>query len=110
MAFHYYHQWSHAHAFEHTRHVAGAGEGLYVSYLFTGVWSADVAAWWLRPVGYLARPRVIDGALHGFMLIVVFNSMVEFESGVVRWLGVAMFAFLGSLCLITRSTPPSWSR
>jgi hypothetical protein len=56
MAFHYYHQWAHAHAFEHTRQVAGAGEGLYVSYLFTGLWSADVAAWWLRPGRYSARP------------------------------------------------------
>jgi hypothetical protein len=110
MAFHYYHQWSHAHAFEHTRQVAGAGESLYVSYLFTGLWSADVAAWWLRPGRYSARPRVIDRALHGFMLFVVFNSMVVFESGPVRWLGVVMFAFLDLFWLITRSTPASLSR
>jgi hypothetical protein len=95
VAFHYYHDWSHAHAFEHTRRIAGAGEGLYVSYLFTGIWIADVTAWWKWPRRYAARPALVDLALHGFMVFMVFNSMVVFESGMIRWAGMAMFAGLG---------------
>jgi hypothetical protein len=95
VAFHYYHDWSHAHAFEHTRRIAGAGEGLYVSYLFTGIWIADVTAWWKWPRRYAARPALVDLALHGFMVFMVVNSMVVFESGIIRWAGMAMFAGLG---------------
>jgi hypothetical protein len=95
MAFHYYHHWSHAHAFEQTRELSGVGEGLYVSYLFTVLWTADVLFWWLSPLRYAARPAWIDRTLHGFMLFVVFNSMVVFEAGLIRWAGVFMFAVLG---------------
>ena len=95
VAFHYYHHWSHAHAFEHTRQVAGIGQGLYFSYLFTGIWIADVAAWWLWPTRYAARPALIDRALHGLMIFIVFNSMVVFEYGFIRWAGLAMVAALG---------------
>jgi hypothetical protein len=94
-AFHYFHHWSHVHAFEHTRQVAGIGEGLYFSYLFTGLWIADVVAWWLWPARYAARPAWIDRALHCLMIFIVFNSMVVFESGLIRWAGVAMIAVLG---------------
>jgi len=38
MAFHYYHHWSHADAVDHTREVAGVGEGIYMSHLFTLLW------------------------------------------------------------------------
>jgi hypothetical protein len=95
MAFHYYHHWSHAHAFERTRQISGVGEGLYISYLFTALWTADVLFWWLSPAGYAARPAWVDRALHCFMLFVVFNSMVVFEAGLIRWAGLAMFAVLG---------------
>ena len=49
MAFHYYHHWSHSEAFECTRQQAGSGEGIYASYLFTWLWFADAAWWWLGP-------------------------------------------------------------
>lgn len=96
MAFHYYHHWSHAHAFERTRQVSGVGEGLYVSYLFTVLWTADVLFWWLSPARYAARPAWVDRTLHCFMLFVTFNSMVVFEAGLIRWAGLAMFAVLGT--------------
>ena len=41
---------------------------------------------------YAARSAWIDRLLHGFMLFIVFNSMIVFESGAIRWAGVAMFA------------------
>jgi hypothetical protein len=105
MAFHYYHHWSHSHAYERTRRIAGIGEGLYFSYLFTWLWMADVIAWWQWPKWYATRSALIDRGLHGFMLFVVFNSMVVFESGMIRWAGLGMFAVLGSAWLITRKLP-----
>jgi hypothetical protein len=94
MAFHYYHHWSHTHAFNDTRDVSGIGEGIYVSYLFTWLWIGDAAWWWIRPSSYAARPAWIDRTLHAFMLLIVFNGMIVFESGAIRWAGVAMFAAL----------------
>ncbi len=99
MAFHYYHNWSHEHAFARTRSVSGVGEGIYVSYLFTWLWGADVAAWWLWPQRYARRSVWIDRALHAFMLFMVFNGMIVFETGPIRWAGVALFVFLPAMWL-----------
>ncbi|HTU25622.1 MAG TPA: hypothetical protein VMF30_09510 [Pirellulales bacterium] len=87
MAFHYYHHWSHADAFERTRRVARFGEGIYVSYLFTIVWAADVVYWCLRPARYATRGAWIDRILHGFMLFIVLNGTIVFETGGIRWAG-----------------------
>jgi hypothetical protein len=95
VAFHFYHRWSHADAFERTRRISGMGEGLYLSYLFTVLWTADVLYWWVRPAGYAVRSAWIHRTLHAFMLFIVFNSMVVFETGWIRWAGVGMFAALG---------------
>jgi hypothetical protein len=95
MAFHYAHGWSHAHAMQHTEEVAGLGEGIFVSHLFTLVWTADVLTWWLAPTRYAARSPWIDRLLHGFMLFVIFNGTVVFESGLIRWAGAAGFIWLG---------------
>lgn len=97
MAFHYAHHWSHTEAMAHTRAVSGVGEGVYVSYLFTWVWTADVAWWWLRPARYAARSRRVDGLLHGFMAFVIFNATVVYETGPIRWAGCALFAELAVL-------------
>jgi hypothetical protein len=102
MAFNYFHHWSHAQAFEHTRQVSGVGEGLYVSYLFTGLWTADAAWWWWRPQSYAARSAILDRTLHAFMLFVVFNGMVVFESGWIRWAGLLMFTGLAAVWFCSR--------
>jgi hypothetical protein len=94
MAFHYFHYWSHAHAFERTRQVAHVGEGIYISYLFTVLWGADVAYWWLNPRGYASRSPWIDRTLQAFMLFIVLNGMVVFESGPIRWAGLLGLAVL----------------
>jgi hypothetical protein len=113
MAFHYYHHWSHQDAIEHTHSVSGLGEGIYASHLFTLVWSADVATWWLAPRRWAGRSRWIDGLLHGFMLFIVFNATVVYETGLIRWAGVGGFVVLGLLVLMRgrrgfsgRRTPP----
>jgi hypothetical protein len=103
MAFHFYHHWSHADAFERTRRIAGAGEGIYASYLFTWLWLADVIVWWAWPERYASRPAWVDRGLHVFMLFIVFNSMIVFETGPIRWAGFALFAVLGIAWLKSRT-------
>jgi hypothetical protein len=103
MAFHHYHRWSHAAAVEHVERIAHFGPGIYVSHLFTLLWTADVTWWWLRPHGYAARPPWLGRVLHAFMLFVIFNGTVVYEDGPIRWAGVALFVLLGTLFL-TRLT------
>ena len=94
MAFHYYHEWSHAHAVEHTEAHSGFGEGIYFSHLFTLLWTADVAFWWASPDRYLRRPSRFTWLLHAYMLFIVFNATVVYEQGFIRWAGVALFVWL----------------
>jgi hypothetical protein len=107
MAFHFAHQWSHAEAMRHTEEVSGVGEGIFVSHLFTLVWTADVVSWWLWPSWYARRPVWIDWLLHGFMLFVVVNATVVFESGWIRWAGVMMFVWLGAATWFRRRAAAS---
>ena len=104
-AFHFYHQWAHAHAVAHTQEASGFGEGLYFSYLFTLLWAADVAWWWLTSERYASRPRAVDRGLHAFMLLMVFNGAVVYESGPIRWVGIAIFAGLAGTWLVARHAP-----
>jgi hypothetical protein len=97
MAFHHYHHWSHADAIAHTRAVSGFGEGIYFSHLFTLVWTADVAWWWLGPKDYARRPAWVGRTLHAFMAFIVFNATVVYEDGLIRWAGMALFAELAVL-------------
>ena len=103
MAFHYFHHWSHADAVRHTREVSGFGEGVYISYLFTLLWIVDVAYWWLGPRSYAERSVWIDRAWHGFMLFMVFNGTVVYESGAIRWAGLLMFISLSAVWLVLRT-------
>jgi hypothetical protein len=102
-AFHFYHGWSHADAVRHTEEVSGFGPGIYVSHLFTALWTLDVAWWWLAPFRYAARPAWIGRTLHAFMAFIVFNGAVVYETGPIRWAGLAMFAVLGGLWLLARA-------
>jgi hypothetical protein len=102
MAFHYFHGWSHARAVEHVEQVSGFGPGIYFSHLFTLVWTADVAAWWLRPAWYAERSPWFDRLLHGFMLFMIFNGTIVYETGFIRWAGSALFIVLGSLWLVAQ--------
>ena len=57
-AFHFYHQWSHAVAWQHTaertRELLGVamGDGIYFSYLFLVLWAVDVVWLWLTPLSH----------------------------------------------------------
>jgi hypothetical protein len=102
MAFHFYHRWSHTDAFERTRQISGVGEGIYVSYFFVWLWICDVAIWWLSPESVARRSVWIDRSLHAFMLFIVFNGKVVFETGFIRWAGVALFAVLACAWWLAR--------
>ena len=104
MAFHFYHGWSHADAFERTRLESGWGEGIYVSYLFLVIWLADVIWWWLQPLAYAQRPRWTERGLHAFMLFMIFNATIIYEEGPIRWVGIAMFLAFAVVWFRTRRT------
>lgn len=97
MAFHYYHQWSHAAAVAHTRAVSGVGAGIYVSHLFTVLWTLDVAWWWFGPKSRTTRPSWVGRVLYGFMAFIVFNATVVYERGVIRSCGLTLFTELAIL-------------
>jgi hypothetical protein len=100
-AFHYFHGWSHARAHAETARQTGemfgvySGAGLYLNYLFTLSWAADVAWWWWGGAGrYDRRPRGVGLALHAFLLFMAFNGAVVFVRGPARWVAVAILAVL----------------
>lgn len=117
-AFHFYHHWSHRAAVEdtarQTQELMGwqFGEGIYFSYLFTLIWVADVAWWWIGPTSYRQRPIAIAAIIHGYVFFIAFNGAVLFEVGAIRWVGVAACAGLGLLLAWrlrekSRSSPPA---
>lgn len=98
-AFHFYHDWSHAAAYDatgrDTEELFGVnwGGGLYFNYAFSVVWLADVLRLWMR------RPQAAWAryALHLFMFFIAFNATVVFESGIVRRVGIALTSVLVAL-------------
>lgn len=101
LAFHHYHRWSHDAAVRHVQDVAGFGPGIYVSHLFTLVWTLDVLFWWLRPAAYAHRSPWVDRLLHGFLAFMIFNATVVYETGFIRWAGLVLLATLAGL-VVTR--------
>jgi hypothetical protein len=106
-AFHFAHGWSHAAAVEHTRQISGVGEGIFVNHLFTLLWTADVFWWWLWPDKYAGRSVWFDRGLHSFMLFVIFNATVVFETGATRWVGLALLGWLLAVAVYGRLTRQS---
>jgi hypothetical protein len=102
-AFEYYHHWSHAEAYASTARQTAAtiglewGGGLYANYAFTLVWCVDVCWWWLGGASYLARPRIVDWLVHGFIAFMAFNATVVFATGFSRRLGAAACLLLACL-------------
>jgi len=90
--------WSHATALVETARQSAervgfdSGIGLYLNYLFTAAWGADVLWWWWRPVTHAERPVAATGLIHAFLFFILFNGSVVFASGLSRWLGLAATA------------------
>lgn len=79
-AFTFFYGWSHAVALRETarltRDLFGVdwGGGLYLNYLFTLVWTADCAWWWLSPKTYASRSRAAGAAIHLFLAFMQVNA------------------------------------
>jgi hypothetical protein len=108
-AFQFFHHWSHSDAYRETaRRTAEtvgtpSGWGLYLNYLFTGVWTADVAWWWaLGTDAYRARPRSLRVGLDAFMAFMAFNATVVFGHGATRWAGAFVTVLLVAMSLKQR--------
>ena len=97
-SFDVFYGWSHRVALEETaRQVAEVtgrrvGAGIYLNYLFTLVWAADAAWWWLDANGYRRRSWIGVSLVHGFFLFMIFNATVIFEDGAVRVMGLVVTA------------------
>jgi hypothetical protein len=97
VAFNDVHHWSHADAFAHTQERSGFGYGIYLSHFFTIVWGLDVAWWWIAPASYERRPASVGWGVHSFLAFMFFNGVIVFESGLIRWVGIAAAIVLGIL-------------
>lgn len=102
VAFHAGHGWSHAAAMDHVKAQSGFGLGIFVSYLFTVIWTADVSWWWVLPRSYTQRPRWLTGIVQGFLGFVVFNATVVYAAPPLRWAALAGFVALAVTLLRSR--------
>jgi hypothetical protein len=95
-AYHFYHDWSQELAYRdtarQTAEVAGFdwGGGLYINYLLMAGWVLDVAWWWRAPGYYRSRPLMLTVAWHAFLMFMIFNATVVFETGALRVVGVIL--------------------
>lgn len=94
-AFHFFHHWSQQHAYEHTEAESGFGPGIYITYVFAFLWTADVIWWWRSLQSHQSRPRWLTFCFHAFLLFIIFNGAVVFTDGVARLAGIVLFAALG---------------
>jgi glucan phosphoethanolaminetransferase (alkaline phosphatase superfamily) len=102
MAFEHYHHWRHASAIAHVEQVSGFGPGVFVSYMFTALWTIDVVWWnWVRRS---ARRRI---AWHAIMAFMVFNGAIVYETGAVRGWTIAAFGVIATWMLARWIIPAS---
>lgn len=100
-AFHFYHGWSHAAAWETTASETDAqlgfrfGDGIYFSYVFLVLWVLDVFAAWFWP----AVPTGLRSAVHAYLSFIAFNGAIVFEPGPTRGAGLAACVLLAGLAL-----------
>lgn len=115
-AFHFHHNWSHAHAVqltaERTEAVIGYayGDGIWFSYLLLLLWLIDVVQLWRISFPGNANESDVSQsnnsseshqsadrssawsyfsfALHAYAFFILFNGTVVFEEGAVRWAGI----------------------
>jgi hypothetical protein len=112
-AFHFVHGWSHHAAVVETARQTrelfrvDTGVGIWFNYVFTAVWGADVAWWWIDPRGYGRRPAVTSWGVHVFMVFMFFNGAVVFARGPSQWIGLAATVLLPAWWMWHRRTMPA---
>jgi hypothetical protein len=99
-AFEVHHGWSHAAAVASTARQTeealgrSVGTGVYLNYLFVGVWTLDVLWWWLSPASFGARLRALDTTVRLFLLFMFVNGAIVFARGPIRPVATALVAAL----------------
>ena len=117
-AFHFYHHWSHAHAWQTTADETQAllgvpyGDGIYFSYLFLALWAADILWLWLGshpsrfPLSATNVPQPSLNSLqtpawrilvHIYLFFIAFHGAIVFEAGPTRPVGIAFCSVLAGL-------------
>lgn len=100
VTFQFAHQWSHASAVadtaRQTRELMGweFGQGVYFNYLFVAIWVVDAIWWWVAPGRYAGRRQWLSSIVHCYLLFIVVNACIVFESGVTRWAALLAIAML----------------
>ena len=113
-AFHFYHHWSHAHAVAltaaETAQVIGRpmGQGIWFSYLMIVGWSVDCLLTWRPDDKYRRWMQWFSFWVHLYVLFILFNGTVVFETGVVRWVGVVGTLWMARLAWRYRRTTNRW--
>jgi hypothetical protein len=111
-AFQFLHHWSHAAAVEHaarrTFEVVGFefGAGIFVNYVFTLLWIADVVLWWRRSLAGRSTGPVYYWVIQAIFAFMMFNATVVFGPAFWRWVAVAALVALVLLRLLLPRTPP----
>jgi hypothetical protein len=99
-AFHLRHDWSHALAAEATARQTAAvyglawGGGVYVNYVFLGVWAVDLWRWRSHAPRAAHRSTPADWLLRAFYFVIVLNAAVVFAAGWRRGLGLFLVTWL----------------
>lgn len=92
IAFAFVHDWSHTSALEHTASETARmtglrrGEGLWINYLFSAVWIADVARICIARVRGQSTNVRVDYLAACFFAFIFFNATVVFGPAFYRWL------------------------
>jgi hypothetical protein len=101
-AFHFYHDWSHSHAYAETARQTAEftgrhwGGGLYLNYLFALIWLGESAWSWVGARSFLQRPKRVTWSVRGCFLFMMFNGAVVFVPGPARWFGLLLCLALAS--------------
>ena len=90
------HNWSHASTVAATAAQTEAiyglkwGGGVFVNYLFLGVWIAELVAWRRTPAKYSGRSGAITWTVRAFFFVVIANGAIVFAAGWRRALGTLL--------------------
>ena len=96
----HHHHWSHDSAVLETARLTAAvygvgwGGGVYVNYLFVGIWLAQLVWWRVAPRRFQERPAWVLWAERVFSLVIIVNAAVIFAAPDRRMVGAAVTAAL----------------
>jgi hypothetical protein len=115
LAFHFVYAWDHEAAVtataRQTAAVVGWGwrGGLFVNYVFLGLWLADVCWWWADPGSHLSRPPRLERARLSLFTFMFVNAAIVFAPAPGRLAGIAALTavLLGSPVIRRSSAAPA---